>query len=405
MIIKKIYLNSKQIKTIYRAGSIRWTCETLEISATLTGRTLSWNEVEGATKYNIIAYNVAYGEVENQLTTQETSIDLNAYAGDYLTAGCDYTFTVEATTEAETVLCSSNEVAWYYIAAPVISLNGAILSWNAVDKATEYTIGCTNQNVTGAMTDAIPGGSSMFLLATTTETEFDLTTIISDFGEYEIAVVSVHDNGLSTLSNTVTYTYLPQLDTPEIYLETVEDEVTDEATLTATLVENQLSWNAVEGASYYDIFMYDVANDNAWVGGARVIETTVALEDLFLDDYAGDGTEYQVTLTAYDADNNELCGTEVTWVCLEAPVCSVENNYLRWTSVEGAGNYEIDYRTVGSDTWTRKPLAIVPPQLKLSWLSIFASEPSGEYELSVIAINEDGTIFSLRSNIVTYTHA
>ncbi len=170
-------------------------------TVTLNGNVASWTAVENATTY---AYAINGGE---EVTTSELSVSLKH--GEYVV--------VKAVGNGETTLSSVFSAPAMYVApaldAPVVSLNGNVASWTAVENATTYayTISGGEEQTTNELSVSLKHGE---------------TIVVKAVGNNETTLDSVW-------SNSVTYT-----------AEAV-------ATPVVTLNENVASWTAVDNATAY----------------------------------------------------------------------------------------------------------------------------------------------------------
>jgi hypothetical protein len=147
----------------------------------LNGSTISWEAITGASKYSVYANDTKIGE------TTSISYDLGIAA-----AG---TYSIYIKAEEATGICTSyasNTVTYIIkLNAPVISLNGSVVSWNAVSGANRYSV------YSGEIVTIVTG------------TSFDLSTILTETGSYTVYVKasnSTNSEITSKFSNSVTYT-------------------------------------------------------------------------------------------------------------------------------------------------------------------------------------------------------
>ena len=243
------------------------------------GRDLVWDAVPGVTRYQWWFRSKAFGEEYSPwgnlpIQSYVTRLSLDAfnshqYPGGmletYLIAEVDGVESAPSNTvlyvmlppklNAPVIELETVEDAVPTLAAPVVSLNGSILSWNAVDGATVYAVMYDN-NV---------------LAAAVTETSVDLADVFKtyDAGEFNVSVVAVatgESGAYSASSNAVVYRHTPKLAAPVITLETVNDNDPEEPVLpklyapyiilkigapTVYLDGDTLRWTAVDEATEY----------------------------------------------------------------------------------------------------------------------------------------------------------
>ncbi|MDE5996509.1 MAG: hypothetical protein K2G56_06275, partial [Eubacterium sp.] len=207
--------------------------------------TLSWNKIEGATKYGIY-----YKNANGQYTWVKTVTDTSWTTG---TAqyGRTYTYKVLA------VGSTSSNVSEYSNAVNVtnnkklqtptlkgtVNANGSFtLSWNAIPGTTKYGIYYKNANGTYTWVKTVTGTS--------------WTTGTAQYGRtytYKVLAVGSTSSIVSDYSNAVNVTNNKKLPTP---------------ILKATVNSNgsfKLSWNKVEGATKYGIYIKQSNGTYKWL--------------------------------------------------------------------------------------------------------------------------------------------
>ena len=140
---------------------------------TLNGTVVSWNAVSGATDYHIRILGKDTEEYfDEYYPTTATSFDL---ANVDLTEGDSYYVSVWCDSEYgfgdSAMLVYSHQQGTTGLSAPVLTLNGSVLSWNAVSGADFYTIYVEGTKKTGSF-------------RMTENCTFNLSTYVDDLVEY-----------------------------------------------------------------------------------------------------------------------------------------------------------------------------------------------------------------------------
>ncbi len=261
---------------------------------TLNGNEASWTAVDGAVGY---AYKI--GVTGTETSTTETSVTLTHNQTVYVKAlGNDETAFDSGWSEGATYTASA-------LTAPVVTLNGNVASWTAVDGAVGYAYKIDNGNVQN-----------------TTETSVTLSNAQS------ITVCAMGDKTTyldGAWSTAVTFT------------------ASALATPTVTLNGNEVSWTAVDGAVGYE---YRIDNGEF----TQTTETSVTLTSgqSIIVKALGDG----VTCL------NGGWSTKVTYAlaALAVPTITFDKNVASWTAVEGASGYA--YRINGGAEKTTKKTSV-----------------------------------------------
>lgn len=276
----------------------------------LDGNILSWSAVENATEYTIYQN----GNAVESITGTSYVIPV--------TAPGSYAYAVIATsTDADyTASEQSNEVTYTVekpepvkLSAPHIALNGATLSWSAVENAAGYTI--------------YQGGSAV---AGVTGTSY--TIDITEPGVYTFTVIATSDNEnytQSDSSNAVTYIVEePEEPDPEpVRLEAPE----------IALSGNVISWSAVENATGYTVYQ----------GGNAVTSVTGTSYSISINTPGSYSFTVVATSTkegyAASAHSNSVTYVvaEPEPVQLEAPGLTLSGNRLSWRAIDGATGYTV----------------------------------------------------------------
>ncbi len=242
---------------------------------------LTWNASD-----NTLSYNIYKGE-----DVVATSVTETSYMVEGLEAGKNYCFTVTAVngdkeSAKSTEACAITFEAKVAPAKPENLKAEALqdakiqLTWDAVDGAKVYNV-----------------YQGMIKLLSVSETTHIVTSLQAG-REYCFTVTAVNDGGESVKSDQVCETTLVE--------EGVEKPVTPQNFTIKALVKNelQLSWDAVEGATEYNIYE-----------GEEVI-ATVSVTNVDLADLES-GKEYCFSVTAVNDGGesyktNEVCETTLT---------------------------------------------------------------------------------------------
>ena len=209
------------------------------------------------------------------------------------------------------IACGDKPEAPTPLDAPVLTLDGSVVSWEAVDHATGYEV-------------YIDGDKS----ASVTETRYELG--VTAFGIYEVRVRATTDESgyaASELSAAIKYVLDSKPDVPK---QTLDAPV-------LTLDGSVVSWAAVAHATGYEVY---IDGDKA----ATVAETRYELNITA----AG---RYEITARAVTAEDGYESSAESAAVVytvtvattekLDAPVLSISGNAVTWTAVAHATGYEV----------------------------------------------------------------
>ena len=275
------YLDSDWSNTVvYKIVAVKLPAPVVE----LNGNTASWSEVENAVTYRIM-WN---GEDMGTDNTLSFSDDDN------------YTLKVKAVGDGKHYLDSDWSNVVEYVAyiptklpAPVVTLDGNVARWEAVENAVSYTI-----EINGVLFE---------------------NEIIMDWDDTEDYVLRVKaiGNGREYLdsdwSNTVTYKFVPvTLPAPVV-----------------TLDGNVASWEAVEHATTYQIMWNgeDMGTDNV-LSFSDTNDFTIKVKAI------GDGKKY------LDSDwSNEV--SYVVTVKLATPKVTLNGNVASWKQIANADGYTL----------------------------------------------------------------
>lgn len=203
-------------------------------TVTLDGNTLTWNAVEGAEKYIVSVNGMTSETTQTTYTIDETKVGayeiyVTAIRGEEKKTSDAVTYTIRGK-----------------LSAPTITISGNYVAWTEVENATGYEV--------------FVNGESK---GTQTKCSYAITS--TDAGEYKITVKALC-NGFydaSELSNEVVYTLKGNAGTE---LVTLDSPV-------ITLTDGVLSWEAVEGASTYMIYVDGTKKYETAATNFRIPET------------------------------------------------------------------------------------------------------------------------------------
>ena len=310
--------------------------------------TLTWNKIDGATKYAVAIYeNGKYTVLVNTLTG-------TTYTAKDLTNGKEYKFLVQSYTNK----WSSTSTKYLVSATPkndsvipeVTAKAGdgqVTLTWNAVEGAKKYAV-ATYEN-----------GKYTVLTSTLTETTYTAKSLTNG-KEYKFLVQSYTGKWSSTSTK-----YLVSA-TP-VGSAVPVSSVIPEVTATAGDGQVTLTWNAVEGAKKYAVAIYE--NGKYTVLADTLTGTNYTAKNLT------NGTEYKFLVQSY---TTKWSSTSTKYLVSATPksgsvipvVTATPGDgqvTLTWNAVEGAkkyavaiyenGKYTVLADTLTGTTYTAKNLA------------------------------------------------
>ena len=264
---------------------------------TLTGSTISWTAVTGATGYRIIAT----ADVAKQTDTTSTSFDLSTWSD--LTAG---TWTVQVLSTNGTVYSDSSNTVTYTVqnklATPTIAIDGNTLKITDVENAQRYKIYANGELKTTITTQTslqppttvnlngnvltwnnVANNSGYEILYRRTDGSGEIyqtdivetnvtqhTLTVTTAGTYSVTIVTIGTGSYtdSEESAAVTYTVQAQLAAPTIAMNA------DGKTLEITDVENATSYDVyVDGTlktNVQSMFTVTIVKDQKVTGSTNI---------------------------------------------------------------------------------------------------------------------------------------
>lgn len=265
--------------------------------------TASWSEVDNAENYLVEIKKD--GAVLSSFPVTDTSADIS----EYVTEVAEYEISVVADSADDSFYTESENITATYknlgsLDAPVLTVEGTVVSWEAVENASVYSVAV----------DEVPAGGEI------TGTSFDFSELVKAVGAHKISV-QAEENGLyvaSEISVVYYYTY-GKLDAP-----------------VATLSGSVLSWTEVENAKDYTVMLDGAILD------AHVCGTTFDLSG-----YVAAAGSYEVSVKANEIGfYNESDACSVTYV-LTVSLGKTEAAFdestltLKWNAVVGATVYVV----------------------------------------------------------------
>lgn len=265
--------------------------------------TASWSEVDNAENYLVEIKKD--GAVLSSFPVTDTSADIS----EYVTEVAEYEISVVADSSDDSFYTESEKITATYknlgsLDAPVLTVEGTVVSWEAVENASVYSVAV----------DEVPAGGEI------TGTSFDFSELVKEVGAHKISV-QAEENGLyvaSKISVVYYYTY-GKLDAP-----------------VATLVGSVLSWTKVENAKDYTVMLDGAILD------AHVCGTTFDLSG-----YVAAAGSYEVSVKANEIgfyNESDACSvTYVLTVSLGKTEAEFDENTLtlKWNAVVGATVYVV----------------------------------------------------------------
>jgi hypothetical protein len=260
-----------------------------------------------------------------------------------------------------------------------ITTTSAKTSWDALADAASYDV---QYRVVGAPT----WNASV----NTTTASLDLTGLnYNTTYEWQVRTNCTYGNQSSYSSSTSFTTLTPQCDVP-----------INQVTSNITTSSADVSWDAVTGASSYDV-QYRVVGAPSWSGPVNTTSASTSLTGLnYNSNY-----EWQVRTnciygnqSAYSGSKNFLTLTPPCNVPTGEASSSITTSsaLVSWNAVTGAASYDVQYREVGASAWLG-PNNTTSTSLTLSGLTF-----SRTYEWQVRTNCTYGNQ-SLYSNSFTFT--
>ncbi len=247
------------------------------------------------------------------------------------------------------------------LTTPSVTIEGDVISWEAVENATQYYVYVHDTASTETETE----------YQTVTDTSYDLSSLSLADGEYSVYVVATNGTEFSANSSAVTYT--------------VGEGGGGELTLSAPVISltgDTLSWSAVTDATGYTIFI-----------GSTEVDVTTTSYDLTNQSLADGTYSIHVIATAgtVESSDSNAVSYEVSTgsTTLTTPTnVQITANILSWDSVAGADSYRVTVNGV--------EISVTTTSYDLSQQTL----TPGNYDVSVVAVGTNGQSLSATA---TYT--
>ncbi|MCQ2398941.1 MAG: leucine-rich repeat protein, partial [Clostridia bacterium] len=278
------------------------------IVVSVNGDTISWGSAGTGKSYSVKVTDPEGGEESRNVSTTTYSYAFSTKdPGEYLIE-----VTVDGATYSLTYLNKGLAKATGF------TVNGTVLTWNAVENATKYfvTVVCGDNTHEHANVDN--GDSTSYDFATCTMPETGIKFTVTAFAE----------GYADSVSDEFTYTQ--------------KTEVTG---LNYNADTKEVSWTAVEGATSYKFELI--------AGELLLVKTDVESTTYSLKAYTG---EYTVTVTANVANAyNASATSSLNIVRIPSPTnFKLEGNVVSWDAVEGATEYVVKVNGVEVSTGLTK---------------------------------------------------
>ncbi len=255
-----------------------------------------------------------------------------------------------------------------------ITTSSAQLDWVAVSGAAGYNVQYRIAG-SGTWTTAASGVNSLNISPLSPASDY----------EWQVQTVCNADSG--------TFSSLSNFTTPASPCDTTSGRTSSNITTTSA----DLSWNTVSGAVSYTV-QYRVVGSGAWTNGSSFTNAS-SISSL------APASSYEWQVQTVCSSNSSLFTSSANFATLTPPcdAPSVLNSSnvtynsatLGWNAVSGSVNYNIQYRIVGSGSWTN----ITSP---VNSVNISSLIPSANYEWQVQTVcNPNSSLFSALANFTT----
>ncbi len=341
---------------------------------------INWIDFAGASGYNV-KYRIVGAATWTNTTSAINSMNLVG-----LLASSTYEFQIQSNCGAGNTSAFTTSTTFSTLAPPCnvptgltptsVTTNSAILNWNSISGTTGYTI---QYRIVGA---------ASWNTLTTASTTYTLSGLNAN-STYEFSVQSTCSANASAFASVVSFA----TSAPPCAVSTG---------LSSTAITSNsanLSWAAISGASTYNI-QYRVSGSSVWT------TTTSASNLISLSGLnAASNYEFQIQ-TECSSGNTSPFSTAANFTTLPPPcnspvglsAASVTDNSvsLSWNNIASALSYVVQYRIIGTASWTSTTSALNTKNL--SGLS-----PVSTYEFQVQSDCGSGntSAFSSSSNFIT----
>lgn len=243
---------------------------------------------------------------------------------------------------------------------PSVSVSNTLnrISWSSIPNATLYEIYAVEDGVY----NLIDTTSSMYYSVV----DFPTQTV------FAVRAISSNPKHISSeYSNEVTY--VVKLATPSV-----------------TIDGREMTWNAIENATSYEVFTRDPSTSSYTVSLGVTTDTTFTVNTV----YDTAGTYYFRVVAMAENYANSYQSTAVTFVVtqLEAPVATLTDTTLTWNAIENAEGYEV---------WNEEILVTTIAELTYNLMD-YQGLASGSTFAVKATTSYDGYVNSELSDAVTY---
>jgi len=341
--------------------------------------TLGWIDFAGAS-----AYSIRYRIVGSSTWTSSTSaINVKNITG--LNPSANYEFQVQSDCGSGNTSAFSASFNFTTLAPPcnlptgltpsAVTNSSATLGWNSISGATDYSL---QYRIVGTTT---------WTSQTSVANSYNLTGLIPN-STYEFAVQSncaANNSGFST-SATFATSAPPCLVPSGLSVSGITDNA-------ATL-----SWNAISGASTYNL-QYRIVGTSVWTATSSAV-TSKQITGLS----ASSNYEFQLqtecssgNTSAYSASDNFSTFAAPCSLPTGLAAASITDNSaaLSWTNLAGAISYNVQYRVTGTSTWLNSTSI-------LNAKNISNLDPASTYEFQVQSDCGSGNLSAFTSS-TTFT--
>lgn len=303
----------------------------------LSGSVVSWSAVPDAESYRLYVNGQFTSNLGNEL-----SVDLSQA----IALKVPYTVNILAHASGFKDSELSNTISYTPKPdAPILTLDGNILSWTAIPSATRYMLVAVSDSLALSKTKTVDADTTSLDLTTWT----DLTP-----SSWVIGIIAYVGDVRSDTSDTVTYVNTLQLAAPT----------------TINITENVLTWNNVANNSGYEI-LYRRTDGTGEIYQTDMVDADVTQHTLTVTTA---GT-YSITIitvgTGSYVDSEESAAVTYTVQNkLATPTIAIDGNTLNITDVENAQRYRI---YANGELKTTIAKAVQPFTLTLNYLSTISA--------------------------------
>lgn len=291
------------------------------------GIMITWDRVSGAVKY-VIYRSVNGGEAEQ--IAELSSLYTREYLDEDVTFGVKYAYSIKCVGDSVESFTGGNKqitrIGAIGKATPVISDGGILVTWDAVEGVSQYAV----------FRDK---GNGFVLITNVNEPKYLDTSVESNVTySYAVAAVIEGSRGILNTDNPIQLLYIaPAAD----------------ITITNYSGYSQLVWEAVEGATGYEL--YRTVGNNT---DTPVLVATFDADTLkYIDRDVVGGEDYYYYLRTKNTEGVSALSSAKKNTYLEVPkITYIGNAYggitFNWSPVEGAEGYRVYRKVYGTTYYT-----------------------------------------------------